>query len=168
VTSQVEVTTPRRCLYLNTLICEKMLPCTEPSTLHVHFAGSTSRAMAGSAAIFGVSAPPAIWSCPILRRFLRDGGRICRPFHSECLLSFCGPEHSGVFALIAFELVCDPEQRAKDGGAVVAGQVHNTGLTTRRPVRSGAACACGARLATRAYHAAPLPPVDGYAPPGCA
>ena len=30
-------------------------------------------------------------SCPILRRFLRDGGRICRPFHSECLLSLCGP-----------------------------------------------------------------------------
>ena len=41
-------------------------------------------------------------SCPILRRFLRDGGRIYRPFHSECLLSLCSPERSGLLALIAF------------------------------------------------------------------
>ena len=60
-------------------------------------------------------------SCPILWRFLRDGGRICRPFHSECLLSLCGPERSRLFALIALELVGHPEQRAEDGGAIVAG-----------------------------------------------
>ena len=33
-------------------------------------------------------------SCPILWHFLRDGERICRPFHGECLLSLCGPERS--------------------------------------------------------------------------
>src|SRR5204863_9448101 len=45
---------------------------------------------------------------------------------SECLLSLYGPERSGPFALIAFELVCHPEQRAEDGGAIIAGQVHHT------------------------------------------
>jgi hypothetical protein len=63
-------------------------------------------------------------SCPIPWRFLRDGGRICRPFHSECPLSHCGPERSCLFALIAFELVCHPEQRAEDDGPIIAGQVH--------------------------------------------
>ena len=65
-------------------------------------------------------------SCPILRRFLGDGRRICRPFQSECLLSLCGPERSRLFALIAFELVGHPEQRAEDDGAIIAGQVHDT------------------------------------------
>src|SRR5213595_2791475 len=87
-----------------------------------------SRAMAGSAAIFGVSAPPAIGHARSLWRFLRDGGRIYRPFQSECLLSLCGPERSRLFALIAFEPVCHPEQRAEDDGAIIAGQIHHTSL----------------------------------------
>ena len=33
-----------------------------------------------------------------------------------------------MFALIAFELVCHPEQRAEDDGAIIAGQVHDPGL----------------------------------------
>lgn len=84
--------------------------------------------MAGSAAIFGVSAAPAIGharSCGVSCEMV---GGICRPFHSECLLSLCGPERSGLFALIAFELVCHPEQRAEDDGAIIAGQVHDTSL----------------------------------------
>src|SRR5207249_4205580 len=70
--------------------------------------------------------PPSVMrSCPIPRR---DGGRICRPFQSECLLSLCGPERSRLFALIAFEPVCHPEQRAEDDGAIIASQVHDTSL----------------------------------------
>jgi hypothetical protein len=60
-------------------------------------------------------------SCPILRGFLRDGGRIYRPFHSECLLPLRGPEHPRPFALIALELVGHPKQRAENGGAIIAG-----------------------------------------------
>src|SRR5207247_4658707 len=86
-----------------------------------------SRAMAGSAAIFGVRTSRHR-SCPIPRRFLRDDGRIGRPFHSECLLSLCGPARSRLFALIAFELVCHPEQRAEDDGAIIASQVHDRSL----------------------------------------
>ena len=123
--------------------------------------------MAGSAAIFESPRRPHR-SCPVLWRFLRNGGRIYRPFHSECPLSLCGPERSRLFALIAFELVCHPEQRAEDDGAIIAGQVHDASLRRGRPVRSGAAYACGARLAMRAYHAAPLLPAEGCAPPGCA
>jgi hypothetical protein len=67
-------------------------------------------------------------SRPILQCFLRDGGPICRPFHGECLLSLYGPERSRLFAFIAFELVCHPEQRAEDDGAIIAGQVHYTSL----------------------------------------
>ena len=84
-----------------------LLACLQRNTGRVGM-GPNSLMVSG-AAIFGVSAPPAIWSCPILHRFLRDGGRICRPFHSECLLSLCGPERSRVFALIALQLVGHPE-----------------------------------------------------------
>jgi hypothetical protein len=40
----------------------------------------------------------------------------------------CGPKRSRMFALIAFEPVGHPKQRAEDRGAVVAGQVHDTGF----------------------------------------
>src|SRR6185437_6264548 len=46
----------------------------------------------------------------------------------ECLLPLRNPEHPRVFALIALELVGDPEQCAVDHGAVVAGQFDNPGL----------------------------------------
>jgi hypothetical protein len=42
--------------------------------------------------------------------------------------SLCGPERSRLFALVAFELVGHPEQRAEDDGAIIAGQVHHTSL----------------------------------------
>ena len=38
------------------------------------------------------------------------------------------PRALGLFALIAFELVCHPEQRAEDDGAIIAGQVHDASL----------------------------------------
>ena len=40
--------------------------------------------------------------------------------HLERLLPLCGPQRSCSFALIALELVGHPEQRAKDGGAVIS------------------------------------------------
>ncbi len=46
----------------------------------------------------------------------------------ERLISFLGPERPRVFALIAFELVGHPEQRAKNEGTVIAGQINDTGL----------------------------------------
>ena len=46
----------------------------------------------------------------------------------ERLLPLRGPERPCVFALIAFELVSYPEQRAVDHGAIVAGQVYDPGL----------------------------------------
>ncbi len=45
---------------------------------------------------------------------------------SECLLPLCGPQFAGMFALVALELIGHPEQCAKDGGAIIAGQVHDT------------------------------------------
>ncbi|GGB12783.1 hypothetical protein GCM10011491_45730 [Brucella endophytica] len=33
-----------------------------------------------------------------------------------------------MFALLASEFFCHPEERAEDGGTVVAGQFHDTGL----------------------------------------
>ena len=53
---------------------------------------------------------------------------MCRPFHSESLLSLYGPERSYLFTLIALEILCHPEQRAEDDGAIIAGQVHDTRL----------------------------------------
>ena len=44
------------------------------------------------------------------------------------LLPSCGPQHSCPFTLIAFELVGHPKQRAKDGGAIIAGQLHDASL----------------------------------------
>jgi len=44
------------------------------------------------------------------------------------LFPLCRPQRSRPFALIAFELVGTPQQRAKDGGAVVARQVHDAGF----------------------------------------
>ena len=41
----------------------------------------------------------------------------------ERLLALCGPKRPRVFVLIAFELVGHPEQRAKDDGAIVAGEL---------------------------------------------
>jgi hypothetical protein len=46
----------------------------------------------------------------------------------ERLLPHCGPQRSCPFALIAFEFVGAPEQRAEDRSAVVAGQVHDSGF----------------------------------------
>ena len=84
--------------------------------------------MAGGAAIFGVSAPPAIdhaRSCGVSCEMV--GASIARST-ANASFSLCGPERSGLFALIAFELVCHPEQRAEDDGAIIAGQVHKSGL----------------------------------------
>ena len=39
----------------------------------------------------------------------------------ECLLSLCGPQLAGLFALVALELIGHPEQCAQDGGAIIAG-----------------------------------------------
>ena len=33
-----------------------------------------------------------------------------------------------MFTVLALELVGDPEQRAEDGGAIIAGQVHDASL----------------------------------------
>jgi hypothetical protein len=120
--------------------CEKA-PESDPSTAHWinnltyrsalgprAYSQAPSRAMAGSAAIFGVSAPPAIGHARFCGVSCEMVGRIYRPFQSECLLSLCGPERSRLFSLIAFELVCHPEQRAEDDGAIIAGQVHDTSL----------------------------------------
>jgi hypothetical protein len=46
----------------------------------------------------------------------------------ERVLPLCGPQASRVLALIALELVGHPEQRAVNHGAIIAGQVHETGL----------------------------------------
>jgi hypothetical protein len=51
----------------------------------------------------------------------------------ERLLSLCGPERSGLFTLIAFKLVCHPEQRAEDDGAINSGQVHDTPMISTSP-----------------------------------
>jgi hypothetical protein len=50
---------------------------------------------------------------------------VCRRSRLERLLPLCYPQRSSLFALIASQLVGDPEQRAKNDGAVVAGQVHD-------------------------------------------
>ena len=67
----------------------------------------------------------------------------------ERLLPLCGPERSRLFALIAFELVCHPEQRAEDDGAIIASQVHYTALTTRPP----SSIRCRVRLRRSTCHA---------------
>jgi len=41
---------------------------------------------------------------------------------------FAAPGRSRLFAVITFELVFHPEQRAEDDGAIIAGQVHDTSL----------------------------------------
>lgn len=61
------------------------------------------------------------WSssiCRIARRQVRF----------QCLFSLCCPQRSCPFALIAFELLDNPYQRAEDRGAIIAGQVHDTGF----------------------------------------
>lgn len=58
------------------------------------------------------------WSnsiCRISRRLVR----------LQRFLPHRGPERASPFALVAFELVSTPEQRAENHGAVVAGQVHD-------------------------------------------
>jgi len=50
---------------------------------------------------------------------------VCRRVRLERLLPLCRPQRSCPFALVALEFVGHPEQRAKNGGAIVAGQVHN-------------------------------------------
>ena len=66
--------------------------------------------MAGSAAIFGSSAPPAM-----------GHARSCGVFYEMVGASFArstanasGPERARLFALIALELVGHPKQRAED------------------------------------------------------
>src|SRR6516162_8513456 len=49
-----------------------------------------------------------------------------RQIRLERFLPHRGPQRSCPFALVAFELVSAPEQRAEDRGAVVAGEVHDT------------------------------------------
>ena len=50
---------------------------------------------------------------------------MCCRVRLERLLPLCGPKRSRPFALIAFELVYHPEQRAEDRGAVVTGQIYD-------------------------------------------
>ncbi len=59
---------------------------------------------------------------------LRDGGRLFFPLRCERFFPLFGPEHAGLFAMIALQLVGHPEQRAVDHGAVVACQVDDPGL----------------------------------------
>jgi hypothetical protein len=56
--------------------------------------GTTRRpdyVMAGAAAIVEISAVAAITSCPTLRRFLRNGACLRRPFRCKRLLTLFGP-----------------------------------------------------------------------------
>ena len=49
------------------------------------------------------------------------------PRHERPLPLF-GPQLVGIFALVALELIGHPKQRAKDGGAIIAGQLHDASL----------------------------------------
>ena len=53
---------------------------------------------------------------------------VCRRVRFKRLLPFCGPKRSRMFALIAFELVGAPKQRAVDYGTIVTGQIDEAGL----------------------------------------
>jgi hypothetical protein len=52
---------------------------------------------------------------------------LCRARHEPPLPLF-GPQLVGIFALVALELIGHPKQRAKDGGAIIAGQLHDASL----------------------------------------
>ena len=54
--------------------------------------------------------------------------RICRRFHRERLFPPSCPQLPRPFGVLAIELFGDPDHRAEDGGAVVAGQVHDAGF----------------------------------------
>jgi hypothetical protein len=83
---------------------------------------------------------------------------VCRRSRLERLLSLCYPQRSRVFALIALELLGDPEQRAKNDRAVVAGQVHDASFQDEPPssmrcrVRSRRST-CHVRMSCRALAA---------------
>lgn len=51
----------------------------------------------------------------------------------KCHLSQLCPDITSTLAVLAFELVCHPEQRAVDPGAVVGGQVHDARLDDEAP-----------------------------------
>src|SRR6266699_4056892 len=52
----------------------------------------------------------------------------CQRVRLKRLLPHCGPQRSGLFTPIALKLVRDPKQRTEDRGAVIPGQVHDTGF----------------------------------------
>ena len=54
--------------------------------------------------------------------------RLCLWGRFESLFSLCVPQCPRMFAMIAFELLAHPEQRAIDRGAVVPGQFDDPGL----------------------------------------
>ena len=47
---------------------------------------------------------------------------------SNACFPFAAQSRPRVFALIALELACHAEQRAKDDGAIIAGELHDAGL----------------------------------------
>jgi hypothetical protein len=53
---------------------------------------------------------------------------VCCPLRLKRLLSLCGPQPERLFALIVLELIGHPKQGAENGGAVVAGQVDESGF----------------------------------------
>lgn len=53
---------------------------------------------------------------------------LCRRGRLERLLTLCYAQRPRLFTLIAFELIDDPEQRAKNDRAVIAGQVYDAGF----------------------------------------
>jgi hypothetical protein len=54
--------------------------------------------------------------------------RLCSWVRFESLFSLCGPKHPCRFCPITFELIGHPEQRAEDGGAIIADQVDEPGF----------------------------------------
>lgn len=51
---------------------------------------------------------------------LPNGGRLFLPFRCKRLFPFFGPERAGPSTLIASKLAGHPDERAEDGGAVIA------------------------------------------------
>ena len=89
----------------------------------------------GNAACSGfarrVSIARLTYRCRISAMSWRDNSmcpRSCLRVRFESLFSLCVPKCPCMLVLIASELVAHPEQRAIDHGAVVAGQVHDTGF----------------------------------------
>ena len=81
--------------------------------------------MAGDAGMCRGSAPLAI-RCAISLRLRQIIVELS--FLVESHLAQVHPDAARMFAILAFELFGDPEHRPKYHGAIIAGQVHDSGL----------------------------------------